>query len=118
MENLPGSRGDGGPARRAFVTPFGLAFDRRGDLFLGNWHYYLPPFDDPSSAVRRIDARTKRIDTVAGSSSGNWSYSGDGGPALEAGFTPTGIAFDGAGNLYIADSYNGRVRVVKGLGRR
>jgi DNA-binding beta-propeller fold protein YncE len=114
----PGTRGDGGPARRALVAPFGLAFDRRGNLFLANFNAYLPPFDDLSSEIRRIDARTRRITTVAGTTGGYFDYSGDGGPALEAGFTPTGIAFDGAGNLYIADSYNGRVRVVKGLGRR
>lgn len=107
--------GDGGKARKAFVTPAGLAVDRRNNLFIAHRYVFEPPSAEWACSIRRVDAKTKRIVTVAGGP-GRGQYSGDGSPALGAGFSPTEIAFDRAGNLYIVDT-NGRVRVVKGLGR-
>jgi hypothetical protein len=65
--------------------------------------------------IRRIDARTRIISTVAGN--GRWGNSGDGGPAVNATMAgPAGVAVvpDGTGRvtLFIADFYNGRVRAV------
>jgi hypothetical protein len=65
--------------------------------------------------VRKVDARTRIITTVAGS--GRWGNTGDGGPATEATLAgPAGIAIvpddDGRLTLFIADYYNGRVRAV------
>jgi DNA-binding beta-propeller fold protein YncE len=65
--------------------------------------------------VRKIDAVTHIISTVAGS--GKWGYGGDDGPAAAATLTPAGIAVvpDTRGNvmmIFIADYYNGHVRAV------
>jgi hypothetical protein len=65
--------------------------------------------------VRRVDARTRVITTVAGN--GQWGYSGDDGPATQASLAgPAGIAVvagpNGAITLFIADYYNGHVRAV------
>jgi DNA-binding beta-propeller fold protein YncE len=64
--------------------------------------------DTENCAVRRIDARTGIVNTIAGGHAG-----GDGGPATAAGLArPHGCAVDSAGNLYIADTHNNKVRVV------
>jgi DNA-binding beta-propeller fold protein YncE len=65
--------------------------------------------------VRRLDAKTRKIYTVAGS--GRWGYTGDDGPATEATLAgPAGIAVvpepDGTVTIFIADYYNGHVRAV------
>ncbi len=96
-----GYSGDGGPATAAQTTPFRLALDTAGNLFL----------DDLGYGVRRVDAVTGMITAVAGT--GVAGFSGDGGPATVARLGgPGGLAFDAAGNLYIADSGNARVRLV------
>jgi len=80
----------------------GLALDAAGNL------YFAERF---GSLVRRVDATTGTIRTVAGN--GGNGFSGDGGPASVATLQePRSVAFDPAGNLYIADSGNGRVRKV------
>jgi trimeric autotransporter adhesin len=107
-----GYSGDGGPAIAAELdTPQGVAFDSAGNLVIA---------DPASGRVRVVAARTGTfygqamtagdIYTVAGNGSG--TYSGDGGPAISAGVDPEGVAVDGSGNLVIADTVNGRVRVV------
>jgi trimeric autotransporter adhesin len=107
-----GYSGDGGPATAAELdTPQGVAFDSAGNLVIA---------DPASGRVRVVAARTGTfygqamtagdIYTVAGNGSG--TYSGDGGPAISAGVDPEGVAVDGSGNLVIADTVNGRVRVV------
>jgi sugar lactone lactonase YvrE len=98
-----GFAGDGGPAGAAkFDAIRGLAFDSAGNLFIA---------DMINERVRRIDAATKVISTVAGT--GVIGYSGDGGPATAAMLAlPQTVAVDGAGNLYIADTDNARVRRV------
>lgn len=98
--------GDGGPAARAAIDwPTGIAFDAAGNLYVaeGNGNH-----------VRRISP-DGIISTVAGS--GEAAFSGDGGPATDARLdTPSHLAFDGAGNLFIADSRNVRIRRVSPVG--
>lgn len=53
---------------------------------------------------------------VAGTLNTFGEFSGDGESAFGAGFTPAGLAFDDGPNLYVADRYNGHIRVIKGLG--
>jgi len=82
--------------------PSGLAVDAAGDLFL---------CDSSNNRVRRVDAISGIISTVAGN--GSPGPAGDGGLASEAELSnPSGIAVDGAGNLYIADTGNNVVRRV------
>jgi len=96
------SLGDGGPALAASLSsPGDMVFDPAGNLYV---------IDPGHSRVRKIDAQGI-ISTVAGN--GVHGYSGDGGPATNAAlWTPSGIALDRAGNLYIADYTNGRIRKV------
>ena len=94
--------GDGGPATKAgFDSPGGIALDTAGNLYIS---------DTGNNRVRKIDATTGIISTVAG---GNQGYSGDGGPSDGAQLSnPLGLSFDSTGNLYIADSGNGVVRKI------
>jgi streptogramin lyase len=94
--------GDGGPALTAGLqSPSGVLLDPNGNLFV------VDPVND---LVRRIDAKTGIIATVAGTVKG---YGGDGGPAIKAKLNnPSGIAMDANGNLYIAEFVNNRVRRV------
>jgi sugar lactone lactonase YvrE len=136
--------GDGGPAQDAcFNSPYSLAFDAGGNLFISDW---------ANARIRRIDAKTGiittfaevfnpfnltfdrwgrlymnmrdrvvrfdpagRMTTVAGS--GVPGFSGDGGPALQARLETlqqsTGVAVDGDGNLFFVDNANRRVRAVR-----
>ncbi len=98
-----GNSGDGGPATQASLSdPIGLVFDVQGNLYV---------VDDMASVVRRIGLDNV-ITTVAGT--GAAGFSGDGGPATAAALnTPYDVIFDGAGNLYISDFTNNRVRVLR-----
>jgi sugar lactone lactonase YvrE len=98
-----GFAGDGGPAPAALLNgPFDIAFDGAGNLYFS---------DTFNHRIRRVDARTKVITTVAGN--GEAGYSGDGGPAVGASLNePYGIAIDRAGNIFVADRLNRRVRRV------
>ena len=97
-----GYSGDGGsPRSAALFAPVGVAISHDGSLFIA---------DTNNNRVRLID-HGGNIVTFAGS--GRAAYGGDGGPATSADLNlPTGLAFDSAGNLYIADSGNNRVRKV------
>ncbi len=98
---MAGSSGDGGPATAAQLNfPYGLAVDHSGNLYIA---------DSGNHRIRKVSGGT--ITTVAGT--GTPGYGGDGGPAASAQLnTPFGVAVDGSGNIYVADSYNNRVRVV------
>ena len=99
-----GATGDGGPATAATLgSPFDIAIDAQGDLFI---------VDGYNNSVREVTAGTiPTITRFAGSTAG---YSGDGGPATSAQLSnPAGVAVDGSGAVYIADTANQRIRVVK-----
>ena len=98
-----GYSGDGGDSVRALVS------EPTGVRIFGGYIYFG---DSGSHVVRRIALdTTRKIETVAGN--GAEGFSGDEGPATKASLSaPLGLTFDGAGNLYIADSGNARVRVV------
>ena len=98
-----GYTGDGGPATSAGIyEPQGVALDNAGDVYFADFYHHV---------VRRIDATSGIITTVAGN--GTEGFSGDGGSATSAELNyPEGISLDSAANLYIADSGNYRVRKV------
>src|SRR5947209_388511 len=98
-----GFAGDGGPATAALLNgPFDVAFDATGNLYFS---------DTFNHRIRRVDANTGVIVTVAGN--GEAGYSGDGGPAIRAALNePYGIVLDRAGNIFVADRLNRRVRRV------
>ncbi|MEK6605150.1 MAG: hypothetical protein AABY77_04605 [Nitrospirota bacterium] len=96
--------GDGWPAdTMALNEPVALALDeQRGRLYIADLGNYR---------VRMMELKTGVISTYAGS--GVQDYDGDGQPARQAGLTgPSGLALDAEGNLYIADTFCGRVRRV------
>src|SRR5206468_1332676 len=88
--------GDGGPAASASLYfPSAVTLDLSGNLYLA----------DSENHIRRIDASTGIIRTVAGT--GTASFSGDGGLGTAAQlYFPTGLGVDNAGNLLIADTSN------------
>ena len=97
--------GDGGPAIEAKISADGVAVDGAGNLYIA---------DASNHRIRKVDS-TGTITTIAGT--GARGFSGDGGPATEAELNfPFGVAVDGAGNLYIADTQNQRIRKVDSLG--
>jgi len=99
LTGTEGYIGDGGPATSAELAyPQGVAVDTLGNLYIA---------DSLNYAVRWVSGGV--INTVAGD--GTQGYTGDGGPGTSAELNiPIGIALDAAGNLYIADSGNDRVR--------
>ena len=101
-----GFGGDGGPASQAQLAfPDDVAADRAGNVYIA---------DTYNHRIRKVDA-TGTITTIAGS--GERGFSGDGGPASQAQLSePGGIALDEAGNVYIADTYNHRIRKVDATG--
>lgn len=101
-----GGIGDGGPASSARVSaPSGVAVDSSGNLFIA---------DSFHNRIRKVDT-SGTITTVAGN--GKQGYLGDGGSATSASLNnPRGIAVDSAGNLFIADTGNNRVRSVDAAG--
>jgi uncharacterized protein (TIGR03437 family) len=99
---LRGFAGDGGPATAAFLDePYGVAVDTAGNLFIA---------DSSNNRIRKVTTNGA-ISTLAGN--GRYAYAGDGGPATNASLAfPNGVAVDAAGNVYIGDTRNARVRKV------
>lgn len=108
IETVAGSEtrgfdGDGGPATDAHLDlpTFAIA-DRAGNLFIADW---------ANQRIRRVDAVTGVIETIAGT--GTSATSGDGGPAVTAGvFRPWGLALDAAGNLFFCEQLGHRIRRI------
>jgi sugar lactone lactonase YvrE len=103
-----GFSGDGGAATQAQLSfPEGLAIDKNNNLFI---------VDTNNNRIRRVDATTGNITTVAGSEDPfNGNFGGDNGPATDARLNfPSGVAVDGNGDLFITDTNNGAVRRVDG----
>ena len=111
---VPGFAGDTQPADGATTelnNPYGVTVDYAGNLYIA---------DTNNQRVRRIDAASGVITTVAGNGfpSGNGdgygTYTGDGGQASSAGLSlPYAVAFDGTGNMFIPDSANNCIRRVE-----
>ena len=110
-------KGDGGPANSAcLVHVLSVTHDAQDHLYLG---------DAGAGRIRRVDAVTGVIETVAGC--GQIGYRGDGGPAVHAQIGhPSALAFDCAGQLYFTDSKyhvlrkvdrSGRIETITGTGR-
>jgi streptogramin lyase len=98
-----GYSGDGGLALDAALNePYEVRFDKQGCMFF---------VERLNHTVRRVDAKTRIITTVAGS--GKAGFSGDGGAATHATMNqPHSIQFDARGDLYICDILNHRIRKV------
>jgi len=97
-----GYSGDGGPATSAQINlPSCVAVDTAGNIYIS---------DGGNHRIRKVN-EAGTITTVAGT--GRAGYAGDGGPAISARlFAPGGVAVDDKGNIYIADTYNNRVREI------
>lgn len=91
---VQGYSGDGGLATSAELNyPASVGLDSAGNLYIADWGNYR---------VRKVSASTGIITTIAGT--GNYGYSGNGGPASQASVLPWSLAVDAAGNIYIADA--------------
>jgi uncharacterized protein (TIGR03437 family) len=103
--NTFGYTGDGGPATKVGVglnNPVAVALDAAGNLYIA---------DSENDAIRKVTATSGIITTFAGN--GTPGFSGDGGRAVFAQLShPKGVAVDSAGNVYISDTLNNRIRVV------
>ena len=95
--------GDGGPAIEASLKePYEIRLDRVGNLFI---------VERLNHTVRKVDAKTRVISTIAGT--GKAGFGGDGGPGPQAQLhEPHSIQLDAAGNVYICDIKNHRIRKV------
>ena len=112
--DLPNPVGDGGPAKAALLSaPRGLALDTFGNLYFA---------DEANDRIRKVDAVTGLIETVAGGGNSvptelDPAGLGDGGPATEGRLAaPSGIWLDGQDNLLIADTGNHLIRKVSQQG--
>ena len=102
-----GSAGDGSAARRAQLDkPEGVAVDPDGNIVIA---------DTGNRTIRRVDAGTGTISTIAGD--GRRGHAGDGGPATDASLVvPRRVAVDAEGNVFISDALGHRIRAIKSDG--
>ncbi len=100
--------GDNGPALNAsFNLPYDIAIATNGDIYIA---------DINNAAIRKVDALSGVITTVAGIGTGPAAYNGDGIPATTATLgLPQGIVLDSADNLYISDANHSRIRKVDAI---
>lgn len=113
---MAGYEGDDGPATMAKLSfpagpnPLpggGVVLDGKGNLYIS---------DTLNHAIRKVDLATNEITTIAGT--GKPGFSGDDGPATKAKLRePYGLAFDAKENLYVVDTFNNRIRWIKGGSR-
>ena len=105
-DGVAGYSGDGGAAVAAQLSdPTGIAFDGGGNMFIA---------DSSNNVIRRVDASTKVITTIAGT--GTAGYSGDGAAGTNAELNqPAHVVFDRTVNLYITDANNERIRKVDAI---
>ena len=98
---------DGGPALQASLKePYEIRFDRDGNLYI---------VERMNHTIRKVDAKTQTISTIAGT--GKAGFGGDGGPGPQAQLNePHSIQFDPAGNLYVCDIKNHRIRKIDASG--
>jgi trimeric autotransporter adhesin len=102
-DGTPATTGQGGPATAASVeSPHGAAYDDEGNLYFPDGHF-----------LRRIDAQSGVIETVAGT--GTEGASGDGGPALEAAIDAVKVLVEPDGSLYLVggDPGGGQIRRIE-----
>jgi hypothetical protein len=121
-DGMPGFAGDGGPATSAeFHNDNAVAVDGAGNLVVADTHFDFDPAQMGNNRVRVVAAATGTfygqamtagdIYTVAGT--GPLGYSGDGGPGTRAELAdPLGVGVDAAGNLLVADGFDGRIREI------
>ena len=110
-DGTAGYSGDGRLGTFAELNePTGVAVEAQGNLYIA---------DSANNVIRRVDAKTGIITTVVGdyaadhANGGLGGFSGDGGPATSAELNdPQGVAIDGAGDLFIADTFNNAIREV------
>jgi DNA-binding beta-propeller fold protein YncE len=99
----PGYAGDGGPATEASLNePYEIAFDRTGNMYFVEMKNHV---------IRRVDRKTRKISTVAGT--GEAGFSGDKGPGAKARMRqPHSIAFASDSRLLVCDIGNNRIRLI------
>lgn len=98
--------GDGGPALKAqFSAIHGVNVDALGNILIADYGNYR---------IRRVDAATGNVTTIAGT--GSPSFSGEGGPATSAGLTVSDMVVDALGGIIFSDTMNDRVRRIDAVG--
>jgi len=110
-----GFSGDGGPATEATLySPNSVVVDQAGNIFFTDTSKHMSNSDFSNNRIRKVDINGI-ISTVAGNGPGG--FSGDNGPATEASLNgPSGVAVDQAGNIFIADRWNHRIRKIDTAG--
>ena len=104
-----GFSGDGGPATAAQLNdPSGVEVDGAGNLYIA---------DAANHRIRKVDASSGTIATVAGTGTSGFRTADNDGPAVQAQLNrPSGVLVDGGGSVYIADTHNNRIQKVDSSG--
>src|SRR6185369_7351168 len=101
---IGGFSGNNQPALSALVVPRGIAFDSLGNLLIAQ---------SQRNIISRLTAISGIVSNIAGNT--QYAFSGDGGPAISAAMRLLwAVALDAAGNIYIANTRNNRIRAIKG----